>query len=392
MKQQLMNLFIRMQPFFFRLARKHGPQPFVYLESFHGKQVNDNPKMIYDALQARGIACVFGANKHYVDRFEKAGVPYVVRFSKKWYQAVACACVWVINTRTKSWIEKSPWTYYLNTWHGTPLKKLGLDIQEVNIAGETTDKYHQSIKKECRLWDGLIAPSDYAARCFQSAFALEEATCLKIGYPRNDLLVMHSEEKAAHIKKALGLDEKTTVFLYAPTWRDQQKEKGQYQFQLPFDLDRVLTLLPKESVLLVRMHYLVSESFDFTKYHSRICDVSNYPEMNELLLISDCLITDYSSSFFDYALLNRPILFYMYDKESYIQEIRGTYFSLEELPSTPVLEEEAFYQALDKISRNEAWNDEEKMAAFQNKFNQYEIGEAALQLADFIEEKIKERI
>lgn len=388
MKSLMKSLFIKLQPLLFRLARRGGKAPLVYLESFHGKHCNDSPRAIYNELSQRGISCVFGANKHYIDRFEKEGVPYVVRFSKQWYQAVACAAVWVTNTRTKTWIEKSPWTYYLNTWHGTPLKKLGLDIDDVNISGQTTEEYHDSVKEECALWNQLIVPSDYAATCFQSAFHLKEDQCLPIGYPRNDQLVQTTNEKKERLKRQFGLNNDDQIILYAPTWRDDLMKDGAYTFEFPFDAEALLQMLPDNVHLFIRMHYLVSESFSFPS--NRIHDVSNYEEMGELLQISDCLITDYSSCFFDYALLQRPIIFYMFDKEDYIQQLRGAYINVDTLPFPIITKEEELIQQLKVIFSSSDAVPQQSYDAFQQKYNQYEQGNAAKQAADVIIKKIEE--
>src|SRR5699024_4338327 len=132
------------------------------------------------------------------------------------------------------------------------------------------------------------------------------------------------------LKKTLNIDADKKVILYAPTWRDNHYyDVGQYKFDLPFDIDALYQALGDDYVILLRMHYLVRESFDIAAYHPFIQDVSAYPEVSDLYLVADMLITDYSSVFFDYATLKRPMIFYCHDIDEYRDHIRGFYFDFE---------------------------------------------------------------
>src|SRR5690606_21771383 len=135
---------------------------------------------------------------------------------------------------------------------------------------------------------------------------------IESGYPRNDVLSNYSDTLISSIKKELAIPDEKKVMLYAPTWRDNEfYQKGKYRFEFQFDLERWKQEFGDEWVLLSRMHYLVAENFDFAAHDGIVYDVSGYPDIRDLYLISDLLITDYSSVFFDYAILNRPIVFFM---------------------------------------------------------------------------------
>ena len=364
----------------------------IYFESFHGKQYSDNPRAIYECMRHfyPQCRCVWGVKKGYEDLFEKYHIPYVYRFTPQWYRTIAQARVWVTNTRTKAWITKSPHTVYIDTWHGTPLKQLGLDIQEVNIGNEDTTEYHQQVARETAMWDYLVSPSHYTDEIFTSSFCVRDDQLLKVGYPRNDKLVNEKENERLKqaIRHRLGIPKEKKIILYAPTWRDNQaKGDNQYHFEMPFDAEKLVARY-EDCVLLVRMHYLVSEQLHFDSH--QIYNVSHYEEMSDLLLISDLLITDYSSSLFDYAILKRPMIFYMYDRENYQHSLRGTYFNLDQTLPGPIVETEFQLQNVvndwhcgQNIMNTEQYN------RFSKEFNAYEKGDAAQKIASYINELVQ---
>ena len=180
---------------------------------------------------------------------------------------------------------------------------------------------------------------------------------MEVGYPRNDDLFRYTEEKCENIKKELGIPADKKVILYAPTWRQSQHTAGEgFTYSLGIDFDKMKTRLGDKAVILFRTHYFISNSFDFSKYGGFIKDVSSYDEINDLYLISDLLITDYSSVFFDYANLERPILFYMYDYEAYREEMKDFYFGIGLLPG-PVEEERDISEDVERLLEGFAVDD-----------------------------------
>jgi len=168
------------------------------------------------------------------------------------------------------------------------------------------------------------------------------------------------------------------VILYAPTWRDNQHESGMgYTYQTEVDFDRLRYKLGDDYVILFRAHYLVSNSFDFEKYRGFVIDASKHSDINDLFIASDMLITDYSSVFFDYANLHKPIIFYMYDLDYYASELRGFYLSLNELPGPIVKEEDALIKA---ILDADLWIKDVKYEEFHERFNPLDDGHASERL------------
>ena len=171
------------------------------------------------------------------------------------------------------------------------------------------------------------------------------------------------------IKEKLEIPEDKKVILYAPTWRENQHLPGEgYQFQLPVDFKRWREVLGGEYVVLFRAHYFISNSFDFEAFQGFVYDVSQMDDINPLYLAADVLITDYSSVFFDYANLRRPILFFMYDYEQYKHEMRDFYFDIHMLPGPVLMNQEEVLKTLKNLP-NMVDKYEKKYAEFNNVFN-----------------------
>ena len=170
---------------------------------------------------------------------------------------------------------------------------------------------------------------------------------MEVGYPRNDFLLNYKADDLKKIKEFIGIPEDKKVILYAPTWRDNQHEAGVgFTYDLNVDFERLRRELGDEYVILFRVHYLVASSFSFRDFEGFIYNVSNYDDINHLYLIADLLITDYSSVFFDYGILKKPMLFYMYDLDDYKDSIRGFYFGIDRLPGRIITEEEELPDAI----------------------------------------------
>ena len=176
---------------------------------------------------------------------------------------------------------------YIQTWHGTPLKKLGTDIEEIHMPGTDTESYKRNFILEADKWDYLVSPNAYSTEIFTRAFDYS-GKVIESGYPRNDVLSNYSDTLLSSIKKDLGIPEEKKVMLYAPTWRDNEfYQKGKYKFEFQFDLERWKREFGDEWVLLSRMHYLVAENFDFSAHEGIVYDVSTYPDIRDLYLVSD---------------------------------------------------------------------------------------------------------
>lgn len=355
----------------------------IIFESFLGKQYSCNPKAIYEYMLKSypNYKMYWCIDKDHVENFSGNDLKLIRRYSLKWLIILGFAKYWITNSRMPSTISKPRHTTYIQTWHGTPLKKLVFDMAEVHMANVTTaERYKANFYKESRNWDYLISPNRYSSEIFERAFRFKKKM-LEYGYPRNDILHhCNNNEYVEVLKKQLGIPLNKKVILYAPTWRDNQFHSvGQYKFKLPLDLDELQLKYGEEYIIVLRMHYLVAENFDLSTYDGFAYDFSQSVNINELYLISDLLITDYSSVFFDYANLKRPIVFYMYDIEEYRDTLRGFYFDIEkEAPGPIVKNMQELNDALDTFNSYGKYIDsEENYQKFYDKYCYLEKGRSA---------------
>lgn len=362
----------------------------VLFESFNGKLPSDNPYAIYQELvkQTDNKHLYWGIKKVHIKeaRVQFPDLNLVPRFSIKWLWLTTRANFWVFNSRMPNWLKKNKNTSYIQTWHGTPLKKLGADIQEVAMPGTDTEKYRNNFIFEASRWDYLIAPNQYSEDIFKRAFQFKN-TFLEIGYPRNDELVNNksNRELKDELKEKIVGKKSGRVILYAPTWRDDYFiKKGSYKFFMPFDLEKIITCLDKEDTFIIRPHYLVGDSINIKGYENqvKVCVDEN---INELYLISDLLITDYSSVMFDYAILQRPMLFYPYDMVHYKEKLRGFYLDYNEVPGPIAESEEKLYEFIDEfVLRGEFLQYSEKEQVFGQTFCSWEDGKASTEASKII--------
>lgn len=356
---------------------------WILFESFFGKSFSDSPKYIYEYISANlsgKYKCIWIINKR------RTLVPFrhkkVKRFSLKYYYYLARCGYFVFNSRQPVWMVKRKGSVFLQTWHGTPLKKLAFDIEDISSA---TPKYKHQVYKQSRAWDYLIAANEFSSKIFKQCFLFEN-TMLNTGYPRNDIL--HSPDRdqiAAIIRRRLGVPGDKKTILYAPTWRDDDYyDKGQYKFKLHLDLDMMRQRLKDEYVILVRTHYFIADSLDLGDLSEFVYNVSKYDDISELYLMSDILITDYSSVFFDFANLKRPMLFYTYDLEKYRDVLRGFYIDIEkELPGPLVY---TTNEVIDAIINIEAIKKEykDRYEKFYSRFCGWEDGQASQKVVESV--------
>lgn len=338
-KKMLLKLYKRLFSLLGIILPKNNN--LIVFESFLGKQYSDNPRAIYEYLKEHypHYKMYWSVERKSLYKFENLDVKYMRRFSLKWMYVMNRAKYWVSNSRLPLWIPKPKNTIYLQTWHGTPLKRLAADIEEVHMPGTNTEKYKRNFLNEVKKWDYLVSPNPYSTEIFKRAFQFDKVL-IESGYPRNDYIVKNKnnefEIKKIKEKNNLPLDKK--IILYAPTWRDNQfYGKGRYKFEIPLDLNLLQKELKDEYIIILRMHYLIAENLDLSKYDGFAYDFSSYEDIRELYLIADLLVTDYSSVFFDYAILKRPMLFYVYDIEEYRDRLRGFYFDFEKEAPGPLL-------------------------------------------------------
>ena len=301
--------------------------------------------------------------------------------TKDYYKYISSSKYWIVNSIMDECITKKKGQVYVQCWHGTPLKRLRYDIEVNGAVLNTIEEIRKRNDRDAVKFDYFISPSKYCTEKFTSAFNLvalgKKDIIIEEGYPRNDSLFNRNKKDVDKIKEKLGIPKDKKVICYLPTFRDNQHTSGVgYTYNLAIDFDSLKKRFGKDYVILFKPHYFIANKIDLSKYKNFVYNVANYDEINDIYLVSDLLITDYSSVFFDYANLNRPVMFYMYDFDDYKNNLRDFYISLDELPG-PIAktqkELEDYIVNIDKsISKYKKTYDK-----FNDKYNYLDDGNAS---------------
>lgn len=357
----------------------------IIFESFWGKSVNCSPKAIYEEMlrdpryqEFNFIWAVANMEEHaYLKENERTML--VKMRSKSYYKAFAKAKYWVYNMSIPDFMFTKKNQVYIETWHGTPLKRIGCDtVYDIDYRRSLKDTVN-TFSKKGKKFTYLLSTSKFYTDVITSAFNLKENNktnvIIETGYPRNDFLLNYTPDDVIKIKEKLEITADKKLLLYAPTWRDNQYTAGRgFTYQNAMDFKKLLEILGDDYIILYRAHHHVKECVG-VEYTSQIIDVGEVEDINDLYVISDMLITDYSSTTFDYANLKRPMLFFMYDLEEYGGKIRGFYFDVNELPGPIVKTTQELGEQILYLSEHFTYD--EKYQAFHDKFNPLDDGFAS---------------
>jgi len=298
--------------------------------------------------------------------------------SRAHHEALARARFVVTNDHFPAWFERRADQVCLQTWHGTPLKRLGLDVSDLQRSARRRERRWASIGN----WQYVVSPSRYATPILRAAYGVE-GEMLETGYPRDDVLAGPGAAAAGRtLRGRLGLPDGARTVLYAPTYRDHVVDsRGRYRLEVRLDLDRLRRAVGRDTIILFRKHHYVADAVPATA-DGFVRDVSDYPDGTELLLAADVLVTDYSSTMFDFAITRRPMLFYAYDLEVYRDEVRGFYLDLAaEVPGPLLRTSDELVQALEALPALQA-EFAGRYDAFAARFCEFDDGGAAARVVD----------
>lgn len=310
------RFFLRIISIFIKVNEKR-----IIFSSFGGRKYDDSPKALYEKM----IQDDFFKDYEFVWSFEKPENFQIIKGIKvkidsfSFFVKLLSSKVWIDNSGIDRGIGfKKKGTIHIQTWHGAPLKK---------ICGE--ENSGSMSKKKPKKDDNTIycSQSSFDKEIFARVFNTDYEHILDSDLPRNDqLAALTNENDILNIKSKLGINDKK-VILYMPTYREYLSTKNnELYIKPPIHIDQWKKMLGNEYVLLIRAHYAVTKSLEIVD-DNFVKDVSNYPYLNELYLISNVLISDYSSAFFDYSILGRPMFCFAYDYEEYSLK-RGLYVEL----------------------------------------------------------------
>jgi len=367
-------------------GRRQPLRDQVFFLSYNGKQYSDSPRAMHEELLRRGSDLKF----LWAVRDGQVVLPptaeKVRMWGREWFEALATSRYIVTNGHLPEWVERRPGQVIVQTWHGTMLKKIGHDIETLHFDRE----YQNRLELEAKNWSLLVSSNRFSTPILKRAFSYD-GEILEAGYPRNDYLYSPDRDKIADkVRETLGIPKGKKVVLYAPTWRDDQSHSaGQYLFDLRIDLEDARRRLGEDHVLLIRRHSNVVDAVPGAG-NGFVWDVSEYPDIAELYLVADMMITDYSSVMFDYAHLRRPMLFFTYDLEHYRDTLRGFYFDFEaDSPGPLISTSEELITAIRNIDEvSEQYK--ERFERFQNLFCDLDDGHAAKRVVDRMLEQAKE--
>ncbi|MET8979230.1 CDP-glycerol glycerophosphotransferase family protein [Streptomyces sp. NPDC004539] len=295
------------------------------------------------------------------------GVEYATLGSRRAGELLATAAYLVNNANFPAAVVKREGSVHLQTQHGTPLKKMGVDQATYPVVASVTGSYTTLMRKVDR-WDFNLSSNSHSTRVWERAFPSSYQQ-LEYGYPRNDVLYTTTADQVAAIRRTLGVPDGRTAVLYAPTYRDYHAG-----FEPGLDLAEFGAAAGEDVVVLLRAHYYYGRGH--RPGTDRVIDVTGHPSAEEVCLAADVLVTDYSSIMFDYANLDRPIVVYVPDWEVYA-ETRGVYLDLPGAPPGPVARTP---EELARIFAERTYASQESTALraeFRSRFCEFDDGRAA---------------
>ncbi|TLS46432.1 glycosyltransferase [Streptomyces montanus] len=354
--------------------RPRDPNLAVY-SAFSHRGVLGDPAAVHHAARtlAPHIHAVWVVGPDDVRRLPK-GIDYVTPDTPRYHQVMSRGTYFVSNVDWTPGLVKRPGQIHVHTHRGTPLAHMGVDL-----LGHPAATYHDDVRTMLRCadrWDYSLVSSPYAQQIWDRAFPCH-FTSLPTGAPRNDVLVRGDRMRTAALRERLGIPDGNTVVLYAPVRRDHRTS-----YVPRLDLEHLVRELGPTFTVLVRLHPRDTQApirhlqLRDLQRHGLLLDVTDEPSVEDMMLASDALLTDYSSLMFDYANTNRPIIVHADDWAVY-RAARGTYF---DLPSAPPGHVSTTTEALTDLFASGAWQDERSAALradFRRRFCTYEDGHAA---------------
>ena len=379
MKHLIGYIWYRYIGFIFRLLPIKKNR--IVMSNLLGKGYGDNPKYIAEELLSRNNIDVeiiwLVKDKYYSDIPNK--IKQVKRGTIKELYYLSTAMVWVDNSRKHIGITKRKKQYYIQTWHGG----VALKAIEADAADTLTESYLKRAKNDSKLADLLISECEKCTQNYREAFWYD-GEILKSGSPRSDIFAQNIDEVRLKVYKTMGLKDTDKLVLYAPTFRDS-KTLSCYQLDTERLLQAMEKRFPGEWKVAIRLHPNVSKLQNSIPYNERVLNGSIYPEMNELLMASDVLITDFSSSLFDAFHIRKKVFLYATDLHEYQKSERRLYYDMKDLPAS-------FSESTEELEKNiEEFSEKvyyQRLEAFVKELGFYGDGHASETVASRIVEEM----
>lgn len=365
----LFSMLIRFYGIFIPIDSK-----LIIFNSFGGKKYDDSPKVIYEQLKKdprfSNYKLVWAF--HNPEEYLNTELITIKVDGFKYFHYLMKAKVWITNSSMERGLNiKKSDTICLNSWHGTPIKLMGKDkVDEIMSSRMDVDMF--------------TVQSQYDIDIFSNAYNIPEENFFLCGLPRNDELLKGNSQNNK-LREIYNIDKDKKIILYAPTFRNYNRTLNGVELNSPININKWKKVLGNEYVIFIRAHYEVIDIMNINFDNKFIFNMSNYPNLSELMLVSDMLITDYSSIMFDYSILEKPIYLFTYDYKKYKEE-RGMYFSIKNNLPIPSIDNED--KLLKKIIDS---NDQiiSHVVEVKKKFVQH-YGNATTKIVDALYQKIDE--
>lgn len=363
-------LYIHIMSFVFRLVGLFiATDDKLVLMNGHGYKYNDSPRAIYEKMKSLGMLktykIVWALNNP--ENYPDLNVRKVKMDTWEYFLIALKAKYWISCVNIERGLHfKKKETIYLNTWHGAFINLCGNAV-------ENRDDFH---------WNYInyfCACSDFEVPFIERDFGVRRESIIKTGYPRNDELYQSTEEKRKMYRRKFGIPNDKKVIVYAPTWRETSDGGATYKLIPPIDWELWKRELGDQYVILLRTHPYTTKLMNVV-FDEFVRDYSSYPEINHLLIVSDLLISDYSSTILDYAILEKPIICFGYDYSSYNKK-RGFYYDLDTTIPGGVVENQ--YDVIKRIQTMDYDFEKRVVSQFKKKHMEYG-GNATIQCINMV--------
>jgi CDP-glycerol glycerophosphotransferase len=356
----------------------------IFFSCFSGKRYGDSPKYISEKLHELHPEYKILWSKQVGYKFD---LPEYVTIVKKpslfFFYSMATSKIWVDSHLKRTWMIKRKNQYFIDTWHGgLGFKKIESDVKNENFA--KFDELDNALYT-AKIADLFLSNSDWTTNIYKNAFGYN-GKILEIGFPKSDIFFKENLSIKNKIRKIYNIPENTKIILYSPTFRDFPEK-----ISFDIDFDKVINAFEKKfdcnCVMFVRFHPLmIKESFDYYTYDSKVINVTEYSDAQEIILTADFMITDYSSIIFDFMLTSKPGFLFMLDYDNYNKE-RGFYVDMDYYPFSYARDNA---ELCENILNFDVESYKNKVDLFIKKVGLLEDGNATKEVCDLIVKKIEE--
>lgn len=350
----------------------------IVIQCFKDMGYCDSPKYICEELlyQKTDYQIVWLTKRDYIFQFPDA-IRLVPVNTFRAIKELATAKIWIDNCRKSSWVRKRPEQFYLETWHnGISLKRVEEEAEKV-----LSKTYLRAAKNDSKMVDAFLSNSNFATNRLKNSFWYS-GNILEFGLPRNDILFKYSNDTFTRkikekVSMRLGIPREDSILLYAPTFRHDFSTETYLT-----DYSDIIKALDKKTkwTIVEHFHPNIQHFNTICKHSEESINADNYADFQELLLISDILVTDYSSTMFEFSFMKKPVFLFTPDIEAYKKD-RDFTFCLEDLPWPKSKTTKALAQSIETFNNKQYLDNLEK---FMENLKIYDIGTASKRTVKFL--------